>query len=112
MSPSEKKKFIEEEEKKEAEAAKRKKEEAKQKAAERAAQREADEAIQKKENKIMYIGFAVFFITAILCYIPTTFIRTDLGAIIVDAVIITIVVIVWKAIKKRLKRKWGIKDEE
>ena len=28
------------------------------------------------------------------------------------ATIITIVVVIWKAVKKTLKRKWGIKDEE
>lgn len=117
MSPEDREKFIAEEEKKEAEAAKRKKEETKQKAAERAAKKAAKEAEEKKKSKLYWTGIFVWLVTLMsLCGI-TLVIDELFGSegwmvLAIFAGGITIVHFVWKAIKKRLKRKWGIKDEK
>lgn len=105
MSPEEKEKFIQEEEKKE-------KEQKRQKAAERAAKKAEKEALDKKKSILMWMGLGVIFITLLLCLIPTLISDSKFLQTIMIAAIITIVVVIWKAVKKTLKRKWGIKDEE
>ena len=110
MSPEEREKFVQEEEKKE-------KEQKKQKAAERAAKKAAKEAEEKKKSKLYWTGIFVWLITLMsLCGI-TLALDELFGiegwmvlAIFVGGIII--VKYVWKAVKKALKRKWGIKDEE
>lgn len=105
MSPEEREKFVQEEEKKE-------KEQKKQKAAERAAKKAEKEALDKKKSILMWMGLGVTFITLLLCLIPTLISDSKFLQTIMIAAIITIVVVIWKAVKKALKRKWGIKDEE
>lgn len=105
MSPEEREKFVQEEEKKE-------KEQKRQKAAERAAKKAEKEALDKKKSILMWMGLGVTFITLLLCLIPTLISDSKFLQTIMIATIITIVVVIWKAVKKTLKRKWGIKDEE
>lgn len=105
MSPEEREKFVQEEEKKE-------KEQKRQKAAERAAKKAEKEALDKKKSILMWMGLGVTFITLLLCLIPTLISDSKFLQTIMIAAIITIVVVIWKAVKKTLKRKWGIKDEE
>ena len=110
MSPEEREKFLREEEKKD-------KELKKQKAAERAAKKAEKEAEEKKKSKLFWIGTAVWLITLMsLCGI--TFALDEFlyiegwVAFAIFAGGILIVHFVWKTVKKHLKRKWGIKDEE
>lgn len=105
MSPEEKEKFITEEKKKEAQVKK-------EKAAQRAAKKAEKEALEKKKSILMWMGLGVTFITLLLCLIPTLISDSKFLQTIMIAAIITIVVVIWKTVKKALKRKWGIKDEE
>ena len=110
MSPEEKEKFIAEEKKKEAQVKK-------EKAAQRAAKKAEKEAEEKKKSKLFWIGTAVWLITLMsLCGITLAldeFLYIEgWVAFAIFAGGIIIVHFVWKAIKKRLKRKWGIKDEK
>lgn len=131
MSPEDREKFIAEEEKKEAEAEKQKAEEEKRKAEEKrrkreeackrkeeeAAKKAEEEAEEGKKSKLYWMGIFVWLITLMsLCGI-TLAIDELFGsegwmvlAIFIGGIII--VKYAWKAAKKALKRKWGIKDEE
>ena len=119
MTPEERDKLLQEEERKEAEAAKRKKEETKQKAAERAAKKAAKEAEEEKKSKLYWTGIFVWLVSLmLLCGVPALlddYLGLDMDSWVYIAIIIGGIIIVkyaWKAVKKALKRKWGIKDEE
>lgn len=106
MSPEEKEKFIAEEKKKEAQAKK-----------EKAARKAAKEAEEEKKSKLYWMGIFVWLITLMsLCGITLAldeFLYIEgwmVLAIFIGGIII--VKYAWKAAKKALKRKWGIKDEE
>ena len=107
MSPEEKEKFIAEEKKKEAQAKK-----------EKVARKAAKEAEEEKKSKLYWMGIFVWLGSLmLLCGLPAMleymgFYVDSWGyiAIIVGGIII--VKYVWRAVKKALKRKWGIKDEE
>ena len=110
MSPEEKEKFLQEEKKKEAQVKK-------EKAAQRAAKKAEKEAEEKKKSKLFWIGTAVWLITLMsLCGI--TLALDELFGIegwmvlVIFVGGIIIVKYVWRAVKKALKRKWGIKDEK
>lgn len=110
MSPDEKEKFLQEEKKKEAQVKK-------EKAAQRAAKKAEKEAEEKKKSKLFWIGTAVWLITLMsLCGITLAldeFLYIEgWVAFAIFAGGIIIVHFVWKTVKKHLKRKWGIKDEE
>lgn len=105
MSDEEKAQYLAEEKKKE-------QEDKKKKAAERAEKKRIQEEEDKKKSRINYIGLAVFFITLGLCYIPTEFVESNFINVLIDAAIITIVVVCWKTVKKQLKKKWGMKESE
>ena len=109
-SPEEKEKFLQEEKKKEAQVKK-------EKAAQRAAKKAEKEAEEKKKSKLFWIGTAVWLITLMsLCGI--TLALDELFGIegwmvlVIFVGGIIIVKYVWRAVKKALKRKWGIKDEK
>lgn len=104
MSPEEKAQYIADEKKKE-------KEKKKQKAAERAEKEKLKEEEDKKKIRITFIGFAVTFITIGLCMIPAEYIESKFLNLLIDAAIITVVVLCWKAVKKHLKKKWRMKED-
>lgn len=110
MSPDDKEKFLQEEKKKEAQVKK-------EKAAQRAAKKAEKEAEEKKKSTLFWIGTAVWLITLMsLCGITLAldeFLYIEgWVAFAIFAGGIIIVHFVWKTVKKHLKRKWGIKDEE
>ena len=112
MSPEEREKFVQEEEKKE-------KEQKRQKAAERAAKKAAKEAEEEKKSKLYWTGIFVWLVSLmLLCGVPALlddYLGLDMDSWVYIAIIIGGIIIVkyvWKAVKKALKRKWGIKDEE
>lgn len=104
MSPEEKAQYVAQEKKKE-------QEKKKQKAAERAEKKRIEEEESKKKNKILYMGFGVTFLTIALCLIPANLTDSKLINLVVDIAIISVVVFIWKTVKKRLKRKWGMKED-
>ena len=109
MSPEEKEKFLQEEKAKEAQLKK-------EKAAQRAAKKAEKEAEEKKKSKLFWIGTAVWLITLMsLCGITLALDEfadiEEWAAFAIIAGGIVVVYIVWKAIKKHLKKKWGIKED-
>ena len=107
MSPEEKEKFLQEEKKKEAQVKK-------EKAAQRAVEKAEQEAMDKKKSIIRDITLALWMITPMLCAGVLLLLEVDSNfeGYLICAAIIAIVVVAWKNIKKMLKRKWGIKDDE
>lgn len=107
MSPEEKEKFLQEEKKKEAQVKK-------EKAAQRAAKKAEQEAMDKKKTIIRDVTLALWMITPMLCAGVLLLLEVDSNfeGYLICAAIIAIVVVAWKNIKKMLKRKWGIKDDE
>ena len=110
MSLEEREKFIADEKKKEAQVKK-------EKAAQRAAKKAEKEAEEKKKSKLFWIGTAVWLITLMsLCGITLALDEfADIEGWVAFAIFaggIIIVHYIWKAVKKNLKRKWGIKDEK
>lgn len=108
MSPEEKENFIAEEKKKEAQAKK-----------EKAARKAAKEAEEEKKSKLYWTGIFVWLVSLmLLCGVPALlddYLGLDMDSWVYIAIIIGGIIIVkyaWKAAKKALKRKWGIKDEE
>ena len=77
-----------------------------------ASEKAEKEALDKKKSILMWMGLGVTFITLLICLIPTLISDSKFLQTIMIAAIITIVVVIWKAVKMHLKKKWGIKDEK